>query len=100
MPADPMRLVDVMLGRTLECLAPLILSDNETIYLITEVANREKAMRLISVNSNETEVDMKCAWGFQNAFKITVHDLNCSNRDKRELFYDFKNLYLSLADEE
>lgn len=95
LPTEPGRLVDIMMGRTLEMFAPVILSDRKTIYEVTEIAGGTKTIRRISVNSNEAEVDVKFALGLWNSFKITWGGLT-NIATPRELFKPFVEKYLSL----
>ncbi len=95
LPTEPSRLVNIMMGRTLEMLAPVILSDRHTIYEVTEIAGGTKTMRRISVNSSEAEVDVKFALGLWNSFKITWDKL--ADIDIPEKYFKpFVKKYLSL----
>ncbi|MCL0080512.1 carbon-nitrogen hydrolase family protein [Dehalococcoidia bacterium] len=95
LPTEPSRLVDIMTGRTLEMFAPVVLSDRQTIYEVTEIAGGTKTMRRISVNSNEAEVDVKFALGIWNSFKITWDRLT-DIAIPEAYFKPFVNKYLSL----
>ncbi|AQU02725.1 hypothetical protein B1773_01300 [Dehalococcoides mccartyi] len=95
LPTDPSRLVDMMMGRTLEMLAPIILSDRKTIYEVTEIAGGTKTIRRVLINSNEAEVDVKFALGLWNSFKITWASLS-DVVSQEEYFKPFAKKYLSL----
>ncbi|RLC59774.1 MAG: hypothetical protein DRI01_11065 [Chloroflexi bacterium] len=98
LPAEPSRFVDIMMGRTLEMLAPVILSDRHTIYEVTEIAGPTKTMRRLVVNSSEAEIDVKFALGLWNSFKITWGSLE-DVHNQRELFKSFAQKYFSLLSE-
>lgn len=95
LPTEPSRLIDMMMGRTLEMLAPVVLSDQKTIYEVTEIAGGTKTIRRISFNSSEADVDVKFALGLWNSFKITWASLT-DIAAPWELFKPFVQKYLSL----
>ena len=75
LPADSARLATLMMGRAIECCAPIALSDRAEIHELVELANRVKipARRVIE-SSGEAIVDLGYAWGLDNAFKmVTKH---------------------------
>jgi len=75
LPADSARLATLMLGRAIECCAPILLSDESGIHELVELANRVKipARRVIEPLGKVT-VDLGYAWGLDNAFKmVTKH---------------------------
>jgi len=90
------KLVDTMLGRTLEMFAPVILSDSHQIYEITEIAGGTKTMRRISVKEAQGSVDVKFAKGLPNAFKMTYDSLEDFNGRKEKNFEKFLKIYQSL----
>lgn len=99
LPCKPEQLVDIMLGRTLEFLVPLVLSDNEIIYEVTERANSEKNLRRISLHCSEGDVSLKFTpqKGLRDSFRITVDSLKGINaRDKTDLCEEFLKKYRSL----
>jgi len=94
-PCRPEQLVDVMMGRTLEFLIPVILSDQDSIYEITERANQYKKIRRVSINDVEGEVSLEFTPdGFWDSFKITVSQFR--KTDQRSCFEEFLSKYLSL----
>jgi hypothetical protein len=95
LPTESSCLIDMMMGRTLEMLAPVILSDRKTIYEVTEIAGGTKTIRRVLINSNEAEVDVKFALGLWNSFKITWASLSDVVRQE-EYFKPFIQKYLSL----
>lgn len=70
LPAESDQLVSIMLGRSLEFCAPVILSDRRRIYEVTEIANNEKNLRRVKVETAETTLDLRRAWGLKSAFKM------------------------------
>ena len=76
LPTDSERLVTLMMGRAIECCAPIAVSDKDGICELVELANRNKipARRVIGT-SGEVIVDMGNAWGLDNAFKIVSKHL-------------------------
>ena len=75
LPAESERLAALMLGRTIECCAPIVLSDRSGIHELVELANRVKipARREIAP-SGEAIIDLGYAWGLSNAFgMVTKH---------------------------
>jgi predicted amidohydrolase len=96
LPTRSDKLVDMMLGRTLEMLAPLILSDRDQIHEITEIAGGTKTMRRISVKAPQGSVDISFALGLPNAFKMTYDKLKGIPGKKEKYFNIFFKLYRSL----
>ncbi len=96
LPTRSYKLVDMMLGRTLEMFAPVILSDSHQIYEITEIAGGTKTMRRISVKEARGSVDVKFAKGLPNAFKMTYDRLDDVNEREGKFFGKFLKFYQSL----
>ena len=75
LPTDSARLATLMMGRAIECCAPVLISDRDGIHELVELSNRNKipARRTIET-SGEAIVDIGYAWGLDNAFKmVTKH---------------------------
>ena len=65
-----------MMGRVIECCAPIVVSDRDGIHELVELSNRNKipARRTMEA-SGEAIVDAGNAWGLDNAFKIVAKHL-------------------------
>ncbi len=81
LPARSCRLATLMMGRTIECCAPILLSDRAGIHELVELSNRNKmpARRTIKA-TGEAIVDMRYAWGLDNVFKIVTKHLPAGKR--------------------
>lgn len=76
LPADSASLATLMLGRAIECCAPIVLSDGTTIHELVELANRVKIPTRREIEpSGEAIVDLGYAWGLDNAFRIVTKHL-------------------------
>ncbi len=75
LPADSARLATLMMGRAIECCAPIVLSDGSSIHELVELANRVKIPTRREIEpSGEAIVDLGYAWGLDNAFgMVTKH---------------------------
>jgi hypothetical protein len=93
LPTQSSKLVDMMLGRTLEAFAPMILSDSHQIYEITEIAGGTKTMRRISEKAAQGSVDISFALGLPNAFKMTYDKLKCVQEREENFLEKFLKLY-------
>ena len=86
LPTDSSRLVSLMMGRSIECCAPVLLSDVNRIHEHVELANRNKIpVRRFVPASGEVEVDLDYAWGLENAFKMVTNQLNSPALRRRAL---------------
>ena len=76
LPTDSSRLATLMMGRAIECCAPILISDADGIHELVELSNKTKipARRMIE-RSGEAIVDIDFAWGRANAFKIVTKHL-------------------------
>lgn len=73
LPTDSARLATLMMGRAIECCAPILISDGDGIYELIELANRIKIpTRRTIESSGEAIVDIGYAWGLNKAFKIVT----------------------------
>ena len=69
LPADSGRLATLMMGRAIECCAPVVISDRDGIHELVELANRSKIpVRRDMESSGDAIVDIGYAWGRDNAF--------------------------------
>ena len=76
LPADSARLATLMMGRAIECCAPVVISDGDRIHELVELANRLKIpVRRVIESSGEAIVDLGYAWGLDNAFKMVTKHL-------------------------
>ena len=76
LPTDSARLATLMMGRAIECCTPVVMSDTDGIHELVELANRNKIpTRRVIDPSGEATVDLRCAWGLTNAFKMVTEYL-------------------------
>ena len=80
LPAMSDQLAALMMGRAIECCAPIVISDRAEIYELVELSNRNKipARRTIE-SSGEAIVDVQYAWGMRSAFKMVTGCLPTDN---------------------
>jgi len=73
LPTDSTRLATLAMGRAIECCTPVVMSDTDGIHELVDLANRNKipARRVIET-SGEATVDLRYAWGLDNAFKMVT----------------------------
>ena len=70
LPAGSERLATLMMGRAIECCAPMVVSDRSGIHELVELANKEKFPARRAVETpGEATVDLGNAWGMRSAFK-------------------------------
>ena len=72
-PTDSIRLATLMMGMTIECCTPIVISDGSGIHELIELANKNKipARRVIEP-SGDAIIDVRYAWGRDNAFKMVA----------------------------
>ena len=76
LPTHSPRMALLMMGRAIECCAPILISDRAGIHEVVELANRIKIpVRRPIEPSGEAIVDLNYAWGLRNAFKIVASNL-------------------------
>ena len=81
LPTDSARLATLMLGRTIECCAPILISDRNRIHELVELSNNNKVPTRRTIEaSGEAIVDLGYAWGLDSAFKMVTA---CVSRDMR-----------------
>ncbi len=80
-PTDPARIATLMMGRSIECCAPIIVSDARGVHEVVELSNRNKipARRTIE-STGQAVVDLGYAWGWDSAFKMVAQHLPRSAR--------------------
>ena len=82
LPADSARLATLMMGRAIECCAPIVLSDGSGIHELVELANRNKIpTRRVIEASGEATVDLGYAWGLDGAFKMVTKHVPAGTRE-------------------
>ena len=69
-PTDPARIATLVMGRAVECCAPIVVSDVQGIHEVVELSNRNKIPARRTIQSNgEAIIDLGYAWGWKSAFK-------------------------------
>lgn len=75
-PTDSAHLATLMLGRAIECCAPIVISGRDRIHELVELANCNKIpIRREIESSGEAIVDIGYAWGLDSAFKMVSKHL-------------------------
>lgn len=76
LPTDSCRLASLMMGRSIECCAPVVISDEDGIHELVELSNKNKipARRKMEA-SGKWIVDVGNAWGLNSAFKFVSDNL-------------------------
>ena len=83
LPADSARLATFVMGRAIECCAPIVISDRTGIHELVELSNRNKVpARRDMEASGDAIVDIGYAWGRDNAFKIVTKHLPAGKRKR------------------
>ena len=83
LPAKSEHVAALMMGRAIECCAPIVISDRDELYELVELANKNKFPARRSIESSgEAIVDLGYAWGLDNAFKIVTKYLPASKREE------------------
>ena len=81
LPTDSDRLAMLMMGRAIECCAPILISDKGGMREVVELANRNKIpVRRHVEPSGDAIVDVGYAWGLNSAFKMVAHRLPAGKR--------------------
>ena len=76
LPTDSSRLASLMMGRTIECCAPVVISDQDGIHELVELSNRNKIPERRTIEeSGKWIADIGYAWGLTNVFKIVSKHL-------------------------
>ena len=71
LPTDSCRLASLMMGRSIECCAPVVISDEDGVHELVELSNKNKipTRRTMEAAGNWI-ADVGNAWGLNSAFKI------------------------------
>ena len=73
LPADSARLATLMMGRAIECCAPVVISDGDQIHELLELANRVKIPTRREIEpSGQAIIDLGYAWGLDSAFRMVT----------------------------
>ena len=81
LPAESGRPATLMMGRVIECCAPIVLSDRSGIHELLELANRVKIPTRREIEpSGQAIVDLGYAWGLDNAFGMVTKHLRAGMR--------------------
>ena len=93
-PTNLPSLATLMMGRTIECCAPILISDRIRIHELVELSNCNKipARRTVQ-KSGETAVDIRFVWGLDSAFKIV--DKHLPSGVRKKAFDCYRNLAFS-----
>ena len=76
LPTDSCRLASLMMGRSIECCAPVVISDGDGICELVELANGYKIPERRTMEaSGKWIADVGNAWGLNSAFKIVSRHL-------------------------
>ena len=76
LPVESGSLATLMMGRAIECCAPIVISDQTGIHELVELSNRNKIpTRRVIDSCGEAMVDVGYAWGLDNAFKMVAQRL-------------------------
>ena len=80
LPAMSEQLAALMMGRAIECCAPIVISDRAKIYELVEISNRNKIPARRSIEpSGEAIVDVQYAWGLRSALKMVTECIPTDN---------------------
>ena len=80
LPAMPEQLATLMMGRAIECCAPIVISDRVRIHELVEISNNYKIpLRRTIEPSGEAMVDMRYADGLRKAFMTVTRHLPTDN---------------------
>ena len=81
LPTDSGRLASLMMGRAIECCAPIVISDGDGIHELVELSNRNKIPKRRTMEASRQWIaDVGNAWGLNSAFKMVSERLR---RDMR-----------------
>ncbi|MXW50085.1 MAG: carbon-nitrogen hydrolase family protein [Gammaproteobacteria bacterium] len=77
LPSRPAQIAPLMMGRAIECCAPIVLSDRSGIREMVELSNRNKIPARRAIHQNgEVTANLRFAWGLHSAFKIVTKHLS------------------------
>ena len=73
LPSDPARIASLMMGRSIECCAPIVLSDTHGVQELVELSQKNKIPARRTVDEyGEATADLQWAWGLSSAFKMVT----------------------------
>ena len=76
LPTDSCRLACLMMGRTIECCAPVVISDGDGIHELVELSNKNKIPTRRTMEApGKWIADVGNAWGLNSAFKFVSKHL-------------------------
>ena len=76
LPTAPAKLATLMMGRAIECCAPIVISDRSGVCELIELSNRNKIPARRKVDeSGESTADIRYAWGLKSAFKMVEEQI-------------------------
>lgn len=90
-PTDSACLATLMMGRAIECCAPILISDRTEIYELIELSKYKIPARRTMEASGEAIVDIGCAWGLDNAFKMVTSKLPGARKVGRAKAREYKD---------
>ena len=94
----PAQVAPLMMGRAIECCAPVVLSDPRGVCEVVELSNRSKVPVRRALHQNgEGAVDLRFAWGLHNAFNKIVTDRVRPRHLRRHLRERALDRYRTLA---
>ena len=83
LPVEPAKLAALMMGRAIECCAPIVISDHNGIVEVVELSNRNKIPNRRTVGPfGIATIDLRYVWGLKGAFKIVEGKICRSMRQK------------------
>ena len=92
LPADSAKLATLMMGRAIECCAPIVISDRGGICELVELSNKNKIpARRKMEESGEAIADIRYAWGLKSAFNMVEENIRPGNK-KREALKRYRSL--------
>ena len=81
LPTDSARLATIAMGRVIECCTPVVISDADGIHELVEFASKFKIpTRRVIEPSGDATVDLRYAWGLDNAFNMVTKCLPAGMR--------------------
>jgi len=73
LPTDSARLATLMMGSTIECCAPVVISDRDQIHELVELANKVKIPTRREIEpSGQATIDLGYVWGLDGAFRMVT----------------------------
>ena len=80
LPTTSEQIAALMMGRAIECCAPIVISDRAGIHELVEISNRNKIPARRSIEpSGEAIVNVQYAWGLRSALKMVTECIPTDN---------------------